>query len=114
MGNYMTLRNDLSHAMLCGESTGEAVLTVVFREFNEESQTYYVAECLEIPGCISQGDTVEDAAANIENAIQMCLSVIYKDCLTRLMACKSNPDLRGISSQRRMTIAQPQPQLAYA
>ncbi len=31
---------------------------------------YYVATCLSLPGCISQGETVEDAVENIKEAIQ--------------------------------------------
>ena len=33
----------------------------------------YVAECPAIPGCISEGDTVEQALANIKEAIEGCL-----------------------------------------
>ena len=32
-----------------------------------------VAECLAIPGCISQGRTEEEALRNIEEAIRGCL-----------------------------------------
>jgi predicted RNase H-like HicB family nuclease len=33
----------------------------------------FVAECPVIPGCISQGQTREDALANIREAIELCL-----------------------------------------
>ena len=33
----------------------------------------YVVECPAIPGCISEGDTVEEALANIKEAIEGCL-----------------------------------------
>jgi predicted RNase H-like HicB family nuclease len=33
----------------------------------------YIAECPTIPGCISEGDTVEEALANIKGAIAGCL-----------------------------------------
>ena len=33
----------------------------------------YVAECPTIPGCISEGNTVEEALANIKDAIEGCL-----------------------------------------
>jgi predicted RNase H-like HicB family nuclease len=33
----------------------------------------YVAECPAIPGCVSEGDTVEEALANIKEAIEGCL-----------------------------------------
>ena len=36
----------------------------------------FVAECPAIPGCISEGDTVEKAIANIRDAIEGCLAVL--------------------------------------
>lgn len=33
----------------------------------------FVAECPSIPGCLSQGDTLELALANIREAIELCL-----------------------------------------
>ena len=35
----------------------------------------FVAECPSIPGCVSQGDTREEAIANIQDAIRGCLEV---------------------------------------
>lgn len=34
----------------------------------------FVVECPAIPGCISQGDTVEEALVNIQEAIAVCLA----------------------------------------
>lgn len=45
-------------------------LPVVLRA-GEYGQT--VAECPLIPGCISQGATREEALANIQEAIELCL-----------------------------------------
>ncbi|MCX7968654.1 MAG: type II toxin-antitoxin system HicB family antitoxin [Armatimonadetes bacterium] len=36
----------------------------------------YVAECPAIPGCISEGDTLEQAIENIREAIAACLETI--------------------------------------
>ena len=36
----------------------------------------YVAECPIIPGCVSEGDTVEEALANIKEAIEGCLETM--------------------------------------
>lgn len=33
----------------------------------------WIAECPSIPGCVSQGETREDALANIREAIAACL-----------------------------------------
>lgn len=35
-----------------------------------------VADCPAIPGCISEGDTVEEALENIREAIAACLETI--------------------------------------
>lgn len=35
----------------------------------------WIAECPSIPGCVSQGDTREEALANIREAITACLQV---------------------------------------
>jgi predicted RNase H-like HicB family nuclease len=36
----------------------------------------FVAECPAIPGCVSEGDTVEEAIENIREAIEGCLAVL--------------------------------------
>lgn len=37
---------------------------------------FYVIECLDLPGCISQGKTREDALSNIQEAIQLYLETL--------------------------------------
>ena len=38
----------------------------------------WIVECPSIPGCVSQGETKDDAFRNIEEAIQLCLEVRAK------------------------------------
>ncbi|MDP2950227.1 MAG: type II toxin-antitoxin system HicB family antitoxin [Chloroflexota bacterium] len=40
-----------------------------------ETDGGYSVVCPAIPGCVSQGDTLEDALANIREAILLCLEV---------------------------------------
>ncbi len=40
---------------------------------------FIIAECPEIPGCMSQGRTVEEAKENIKDAITACLTVTMED-----------------------------------
>ena len=35
----------------------------------------YIAECPAIPGCVSQGETIEEVKANILDALEGCLAV---------------------------------------
>ncbi len=40
----------------------------------DEEDGGYVAECPAIPGCVSEGETVEEALVNIKEAIEGCLA----------------------------------------
>ena len=35
----------------------------------------WIAECPSIPGCVSQGHTKDEAVANVQEAIALCLGV---------------------------------------
>jgi predicted RNase H-like HicB family nuclease len=40
---------------------------------------FWVAECPSLPGCISQGETREEAIINIREAIQLYIEVLEED-----------------------------------
>lgn len=42
---------------------------------------YWVAECPSLPGCVSQGETREQAIANIREAIQAYIATLEQDHL---------------------------------
>ena len=42
--------------------------------YTDEDEAW-LAECPEIPGCVSQGETKEEALENIREAIALCLEV---------------------------------------
>ncbi len=42
---------------------------------------YWVAECPRLPGCISQGNSKEEAIANIKEAIQGYIAALEEDGL---------------------------------
>ena len=42
---------------------------------------YWVAECPSLPGCVSQGQTREEAIANIKEAIQGYIAALEEDGL---------------------------------
>jgi predicted RNase H-like HicB family nuclease len=53
---------------------------------SEGEDGWYLVECPSIPGCVSQGKTVEEALENIKDAIQGCFrSSQRKDCVKRLI-----------------------------
>jgi predicted RNase H-like HicB family nuclease len=40
---------------------------------------YWVVECPSLPGCISQGETKEEAIINIKEAINLYIEVLKED-----------------------------------
>lgn len=46
----------------------------------------YVVECLSLPGCMSQGDTVEEALSMIRDAIRGHLAVLQKESRAKKVA----------------------------
>ncbi len=41
----------------------------------QDEDDVYIAECLSVPGCISQGQAEAEAESNIADAIRECLAV---------------------------------------
>ena len=39
----------------------------------------YVAECPSLPGCVSEGETLEEAITNIKEAIDLYIDVLTED-----------------------------------
>ena len=42
---------------------------------NRDEDGVWVVECPAIPGCVSQGNTKEEAVENVKDAIKLCLEV---------------------------------------
>ena len=42
---------------------------------------YWVVECPSLPGCVSQGETRQEAVANIKEAIEAYIAVLEEDGL---------------------------------
>ena len=42
---------------------------------------YWVVECPSLPGCVSQGETKQEAIANIKEAIELYVAVLEEDGL---------------------------------
>ncbi len=43
--------------------------------------SYWIAECTSLPGCVSQGESREAAINNIKDAIQLYIEVFAEDNL---------------------------------
>jgi predicted RNase H-like HicB family nuclease len=57
---------------------------MVYRVIIEKGEDFgYVVHCPAIPGCHSQGNTIEEAIENIKDAIIGCLSVLDEDLVSK-------------------------------
>lgn len=45
---------------------------------DREEDGFWIAECVSIPGCVSQGETKNEAFSNVQKAIRLCLEVRAK------------------------------------
>jgi predicted RNase H-like HicB family nuclease len=71
----------------------------------------WVAECPSIPGCVSQGETREEAAENIREAIALCLEVRAERGLpltveTRQIEIVAKGTLRSLIRAADVTVAE--------
>lgn len=79
------------------------LLNVVVRQGEDG---YFVAECLEIPGCMSQGKTQEEAIKNAQDAIKACLGVMLEDFVKQ--SRQNLPNLVGIQKQETFRVSPPE------
>ena len=69
--------------------------TMHFKVVLEEDEEVggYVVSCPGLPGCFSQGDTMEEALENIKEAIQACLESLGED---KFMTYLTKPSSRVV------------------
>ena len=57
---------------------------MIYRVVIEKGEDFgYVTHCPAIPGCHSQGNTIEEAIENIKDAIRGCLSALDEDLISK-------------------------------
>ena len=55
---------------------------MVYSVYIEKGEDFgYIAHCPAIPGCHSQGETLEEAIENIKDAIKGCIEALGEDFL---------------------------------
>jgi len=88
--------------MKTNEKLPEVILNVALRKGEDG---FIVAECIEIPGCMSQGRTEEEASQNIMHAIRACLAVMLEDFTKQ---SRQLPNLGGIEKQEAFRVSAPE------
>ena len=66
---------DLGYHMVSGNQLKGITAMKFSVTLDRDEDGVWIAECPSIPGCVSQGDTREEALANVQEAIALCLEV---------------------------------------
>ncbi|MBE7443773.1 MAG: type II toxin-antitoxin system HicB family antitoxin [Planctomycetia bacterium] len=57
---------------------------MIYRVIIEKGEDFgYIVHCPAIPGCHSQGNTIEEAIENIKDAIKACLVTLDKELIAK-------------------------------
>lgn len=71
----------------------------------DELDGYWIAECLELPGAMSQGTTAEEALTNIADAIAAVLQVRLQAQLTARLSSRNDfMDPKGPELEKSIAI----------
>jgi predicted RNase H-like HicB family nuclease len=68
-------------------------LRIAYAIQRDELDGGFIAECAQLPGCVSQGET-EEAAANLADAVADYISVVIEDHLQKRHAVGATRELR--------------------
>ncbi|MBI2551449.1 type II toxin-antitoxin system HicB family antitoxin [Candidatus Uhrbacteria bacterium] len=70
----------------------------------DEESGGFTVEVPAIPGCFTEGDTLEQAKANAKEVIELCLDVLADEGLPPPVAAADNSSLNMYCSKRMVTV----------
>ena len=70
--------------------------------YQEETGGFSVI-CPSVPGCHSQGETLDEALANVREAIELCLEVMEEDGIP--LPAPKEPMITSVEVERRAQVS---------
>jgi predicted RNase H-like HicB family nuclease len=71
----------------------------------DEESGWFVVHVVELPGCVSQGATIEEAKANIANALESYMEVLLETAVRSQAAHETSPSVKAtVSGTARMLV----------
>jgi predicted RNase H-like HicB family nuclease len=70
----------------------------------DEESGWFVVHVVELPGCVSQGPTIEDAKANIANALESYMEVLLENAIRNQAAGKASVSVEPLSETAKMLV----------
>jgi predicted RNase H-like HicB family nuclease len=71
----------------------------------DEESGWFVVHVVELPGCVSQGATIDEAKANIANALESYMEVLLERAIRNQAAHETLPSVKAtVSGTARMLV----------
>lgn len=70
----------------------------------DEESGWFAVHVVELPGCVSQGATIEDAKANIANALESYMEVLLENAIRNQATGKASVSVEPLSETAKMLV----------
>jgi predicted RNase H-like HicB family nuclease len=72
----------------------------------DEESGWLVVHVVELPGCVSQGATIDEAKANIANALESYMEVLLETAIRNQAAHGTSPSVKGERDRKNARASQ--------
>jgi predicted RNase H-like HicB family nuclease len=79
-------------------------LTFNLSFLRDEESGWFTVHVVELPGCVSQGETVEEAKANIANALELYMEVLLENAVRKQAARMASVSVEPLSETAKMLV----------
>jgi predicted RNase H-like HicB family nuclease len=83
--------------------TGQDLTFNLSFERDQESG-WFTVHVVELPGCVSQGATIEEAKSNIANALELYMEVLLENAIRNQAAVKASVSVEPLSETAKMLV----------
>ena len=73
----------------------------------DEESGWFVVHVVELPGCASQGATIDEAKANIANALESYMEVLLETAVRSQAAHEASPSVKAAVSGTARILVRP-------
>ena len=73
----------------------------------DEESGWFVVHVVELPGCVSQGATIDEAKANIANALESNMEVLLETAIRNQAAHETPPSVKATVSETARMLVRP-------
>jgi predicted RNase H-like HicB family nuclease len=73
----------------------------------DEESGWFVAHIVELPGCVSQGATIEEAKANIANALESYMEVLLENAIRNQAPLEASLSIESSANETAKMLVRP-------